>query len=281
MEGCDTAMDRERRTLIVNEIEYWRRHKLLPEQYCDFLLNLYRDPEDASFPSKQERARSIAESSPLHWLLGFGTIASICYICLHFISFPPHLQIALLLFFVTATHAASIWLRERRPLLSYLFFGMGALALLAGGAYWLHAEGVDDWAALAGYVAFCACIWIVYGLMLRIPWVHFSGWAGLLLVYALTVHRVLAPASIWTLELCWVPLSFLFGWAGWALGRRANRAGAVCLLVACIVWFAPEIYALLWPVSDFVTIQALIFGKLASLGGLAFALRKKWTEWVV
>ena len=26
---------------IVKEIEHWQRSKLLPEQYCDFLLNLY------------------------------------------------------------------------------------------------------------------------------------------------------------------------------------------------------------------------------------------------
>ncbi len=38
-----TTMDETRKQIIINEIEYWKEHHLLPEQYCDFLLALYTE----------------------------------------------------------------------------------------------------------------------------------------------------------------------------------------------------------------------------------------------
>lgn len=34
-------MEKDRKAIIVKEINYWREHQLLPVQYCDFLLALY------------------------------------------------------------------------------------------------------------------------------------------------------------------------------------------------------------------------------------------------
>jgi hypothetical protein len=37
------SMDEQRRAIIVREIEYWKRSRLLPEQYCNYLLALYTE----------------------------------------------------------------------------------------------------------------------------------------------------------------------------------------------------------------------------------------------
>ena len=36
-------MDENRKQIIIKEIGYWKNNKLLPEQYCDFLLALYTE----------------------------------------------------------------------------------------------------------------------------------------------------------------------------------------------------------------------------------------------
>ncbi|MFC4388505.1 hypothetical protein ACFOZ1_11910 [Gracilibacillus marinus] len=36
-------MDAERKKVIINEIKYWKDHRLLPTHYCDFLLALYTE----------------------------------------------------------------------------------------------------------------------------------------------------------------------------------------------------------------------------------------------
>ncbi|MDZ5712195.1 hypothetical protein [Jeotgalibacillus haloalkalitolerans] len=38
-------MDKRRKETIVNEINYWKQNKLLPDSYCDFLMNLYTSGE--------------------------------------------------------------------------------------------------------------------------------------------------------------------------------------------------------------------------------------------
>ncbi|KGP73168.1 hypothetical protein [Pontibacillus yanchengensis] len=38
-------MGNERKKVIVDEIQYWRAHQLLPKEYCDFLLALYTEGE--------------------------------------------------------------------------------------------------------------------------------------------------------------------------------------------------------------------------------------------
>ncbi|SFL81603.1 hypothetical protein SAMN04487943_104128 [Gracilibacillus orientalis] len=38
-------MDEERKQTIINEINYWKKSQLLPNQYCDFLLALYTEGE--------------------------------------------------------------------------------------------------------------------------------------------------------------------------------------------------------------------------------------------
>lgn len=42
-------MDQQRKTIIVNEIIHWKNTRMLPEQYCDYLLALYtegNEPEE-------------------------------------------------------------------------------------------------------------------------------------------------------------------------------------------------------------------------------------------
>lgn len=60
-------MNEERRQTIVKEIDYWSRSKLLPQQYCDFLLNLYVDPDQEEDPKKGKllHAESVRRSWPL------------------------------------------------------------------------------------------------------------------------------------------------------------------------------------------------------------------------
>lgn len=274
-------MERDKRSIIVNEIEQWQRSKLLPDQYCDFLLNLYRDSDQARSPTKQKRKQAIAESKPLYWMLIFGVVALLCYVSLYFNSFSPSLQIGIFIAAALTAHGVSAAFRQRKPLLSYVMFGAGAFVLLAGGAWLSQAGGIDDWGSTTFYIACCALIWIAFGLALRVPWIHLCGWAALLLVYAVAVNRLLQPESWLALQLCWVPLALLFGWVGWLSGRKAKASAAVFFIVACLVWFAPEAYALAWTRLEPAAAQLWVFGKLAALGGFAFGLRRTWSEWVV
>ncbi|WP_443130793.1 hypothetical protein [Gracilibacillus sp. D59] len=59
-------MDEERKHIIINEINYWKTHHLLPNQYCDFLLALYTEGEGT-----KENKISESRQTPYYLLLYF------------------------------------------------------------------------------------------------------------------------------------------------------------------------------------------------------------------
>ena len=38
-------MDQQRKQIIIKEIKFWKENRMLPEQYCDYLLSIYSEGE--------------------------------------------------------------------------------------------------------------------------------------------------------------------------------------------------------------------------------------------
>ncbi|WP_088007992.1 hypothetical protein [Indiicoccus explosivorum] len=48
-------MEKQRKEMILNEIQFWKEHQLLPAHYCDFLITLYQQGEAGTLhPEKAE-----------------------------------------------------------------------------------------------------------------------------------------------------------------------------------------------------------------------------------
>lgn len=274
-------MDKEKRSIIVREIEQWRRSKLLPEHYCDFLLNLYLDnPGDRQGQVMGVSSNSIKNSNWKIWFLSFAVIALITYVVIHFNSFSFPMQIMSAALFVTACYGAGMAMRRKMPAISYALAGLGSIALLGAGFYLLRLHGLDDPVLSFSYVAFCSFVWILIGVISRMGLFHFCGWIGLALVYAALLHT-LTELDLLGAQLGWLPLCAVFGWLGWLLHRVSKSTGAVLLLVSFSLWWVPEAYSLYAGLADAALLQLLFLGKLAVAAAVLFGLRKKWIEWVV
>ncbi|WP_127582680.1 hypothetical protein [Paenibacillus koleovorans] len=274
-------METEKRRLIVREIEHWRRSRLLPEQYCDFLLNLYADDS-----VERERriggvsVKTIQNSRWYIWFLIFGSISVISLLALHFNSFPLPLQMGLLACAVLGCYAYGLKVKHKNPILTFALIGIGSAALLAGGVMLLRMYGKEEAVYLVGYVAFCSLMWIAIGAGAGLRLFQFCGWLGLALVYAWLLYpKELSHTKLGT-ELSWLPLCVLFGWFGFLLQRRGRPSGIVLLLLAFVFWIAPELYGFYVLKSIDSWYQALLFLKLVGLGLVLFGTRKKWIEWV-
>ena len=81
-------MNETRKKIIIQEIKYWKKSKLLPEKYCDFLLTLYSGGEENIIPVNKKISLHI----PL-WIFTvlFFTILFVNY----FTEIPKGLQITL------------------------------------------------------------------------------------------------------------------------------------------------------------------------------------------
>lgn len=273
-------MEQDKRKLIVSEIEHWRQSRLLPEQYCDFLLNLYLEVH-------QERSKSVVglstaaikNSSPRQWFTIFSIIGFISFIAIHFTTFSFQMQTGISILFVSLLFWIGTVQREKRPVVSYFSFGAGSVLMLVSGLYLLDGKG---WSGLAAviFVGLCSFIWIFIGIAQRIALFHFCGWAVLFLIYAWVLRQNIDTFDWAGLQLSWVPLSIVLGWLGWLFQHVNKPVGAVLLCVSVLGWFAPEIYGMALTSFSFEWLQWSLMGKIILSGAGLFMTRKKWIEWV-
>jgi hypothetical protein len=268
--------------MIVKEIEHWRRNKLLPEQYCNFLLNLYlEDPSNKPKRLLGISSAAIRDSGWKGWLLAGLGIAFVTFTVLNFNSFGISLQIGLALLVLLSGYLFAFRSRDKHPLLPNAVIGAASLFLLLIGVYLMKLNDIATVSHIVSYVACCSAVWLLTGLLGRLPLFHFSGWIGLVCTYGWLLHKQLGEMSWLTLQISWLPVSVLFLWAGWLLHYKNKQVGSVLFFVGCLVWFVPEISGFILP-SDVSakTLQVSLFVKLASAVVLLFSLRKKWIEWV-
>ncbi|XEC96831.1 hypothetical protein AB6A23_10000 [Paenibacillus tarimensis] len=275
-------MDEQHRKLIVKEIQHWQRSKLLPEQYCDFLLNLYLDDPTKRPPTgiAGKAAAAIQRSKGRHWFLVFGLASLICFIALYFSLFHPLMQIAVMAAGVLVLLLLGHRLRPRNEAFGLVFVSSGMLTMLGLGLYYLKLHGISHWAWQMLFLAVCAILWIIYGIGARIPLLHLCGWIAAIMVYAMLLSRNTDRPEWYEIQLYWVPAALLFAWGSWFVGRWSKEASAVVMITAALLWFMPEIYNALLIVEP-VGLQMQIILKIAVGGILLYALRKRWIAWVV
>ncbi|CAM3435376.1 hypothetical protein [Marinicrinis lubricantis] len=275
-------MDSQKRTIILKEIEHWRRSKLLPEQYCDFLYNLYADDENEGGSTVQRSVKRIQSSGLKSWSLGFGLVGVVLLLLLNFRHFPLLAQVAISICIVIALGGYGVHLRWKKPLVSHVFIGLACVTLLLMGIIILkqHTGGQEGYLLL--YILLCSILWAVLGIVLKMPVFHFCGIISLLLFYSWILHgRIESDAPWYKIQIMWLPLSLLFIWIGWLFTTRSKKIGVVYLLAGALLWFAPEMYQTAVHAEVGNSVQISFMVKLAFSASVLFIFRKKWTEWVI
>ncbi|MBJ6363122.1 hypothetical protein ACFOQM_18015 [Paenibacillus sp. GCM10012307] len=274
-------MNQERRKVIIKEIEHWQRSKLLPDQYCNFLLNLYVDEPKDRIPSgwNGRAAAALQQASGKLWFSVMAVIALVGCIVIYFNDFHPAMQMAT----VALGTWALLWrgqkLRKRHEASGLALIGLGMMCMLGGGLYifYLYSLSSHNWELL--YLGLCALFWISYGISARIPLLHLCGWIAAIMVYALVLYKHTTAPKWYDVQLFWMPASFLYAWGSWFVKRWSKQASAILFVMAAILWFMPEIYSILL-LDNQLWIQVQLLVKMTLGSVLLFSLRKKWIAWV-
>jgi hypothetical protein len=277
-------MEDEKRRLIVKEIDHWRRSRLLPEHYCDFLMNLYlEDGKDRPKSLLGVSAESILASSWKTWVLVLVIIGIISFSALNFNSFGIAMQIGILALLVLGGYAYGFKKKnDDAPLATPLLFGIASITLLFIGLYIMKLHGLSSPNQNVGYIAFCSIIWLLGGISAKIKALQFSGWIVLLGTYGWLLVQKLREPIWWPLELSWVPLSILFIWLAWLVHHTSKEVSGSLFFIGFLALFAPEVISFLTDVqASSQAIQLSFMIKLITAGTALYVLRKKWIEWVM
>ncbi|WP_270172263.1 hypothetical protein [Paenibacillus sp. SYP-B4298] len=274
-------MDQERRKVIIKEIEHWQRNKLLPDQYCNFLLNLYLVESDKREPANWngKAAAALMHASGKLWFGVMAVAAILVAIFIYFNDLHPIAQVGIVLFGT----AVGLWLgqrlRRKHEAMGLSVIGMGMLIMLGGGLYLLKLHELGEQNGEIAYLACCALFWIVCGITLRIPLLHLCGWIAGVMVYALMLYRNSTAPMWYDVQLYWLPASFIYAWGSWFVKRWSKSVSAILFIVAALIWFMPEIYSIVL-LDDMLWVEAQLVIKMVLGGTLLFLLRKKWIAWV-
>ncbi|WP_078379669.1 hypothetical protein [Sutcliffiella halmapala] len=89
-------MNKLRKETIIHEIKYWKESRLLPENYCDYLLALYTEGEKSSEKSKPYNKNLFK----LFLAFLIPMFIPITFLVIYFTELSIDLQMVLMIFFI-------------------------------------------------------------------------------------------------------------------------------------------------------------------------------------
>jgi hypothetical protein len=169
-------MDENRKQIIIKEIGYWKNNKLLPEQYCNFLLALYTEGtgiNETNQGSKNPKNRK----KVFVWLLLIPIIVFIVY----FTELSLSLQIVFAIVFILIGIYLTFYLR-RSGLLFHIPLIISALLLLFVSVELTLTNFPKSTIILYSILMVNCFMWLIGGWKFKQIYFTLSGVLGLLLI---------------------------------------------------------------------------------------------------
>ncbi|WJY28490.1 MULTISPECIES: hypothetical protein [Sporosarcina] len=177
-------MNPQRKRIIISEIQYWKKNRLLPEHYCDFLITLYAQGESEgqeemkAETSVLEKERSPVSGRLILLLLAAGGLGAVLF----FVKSHPLAAIA-----ATCLFTAMLLVRlmtskaVRNSLLPFTYIIAAFLILGLSLKVWFsYFEG--ETMLLLGLLMLNSILWLFAGRLLKLMYFTISGSAGLLMI---------------------------------------------------------------------------------------------------
>lgn len=167
--------------IIIQEIEYWKEHKLLPEHYCDFLLALYTKGEEININKKAEQSSLASKLMLSLKVLFLILMIPFSFLVLHFTEFQVYLQLIILILISGAAFLLFVHFKRRDLIYQHLGLLVSLLLLLllsvqAGSVFF------EQSMVLNIIILFNFFFWILISRIYKIGYLMYIGILGVLLV---------------------------------------------------------------------------------------------------
>ncbi len=187
-------MSDKRREIIIAEIHYWKKSKLLPAHYCDYLLTLYTGGVE------EEKVENISEKDSLYnrtktkaWnrILLLAIVGVIITLTMFFSTKHPGITLLASTLFTLLLFSLA-WLKK--PSKAYdarpAYYTLGALMLLFTTLHLWEAFFGDTMAILIAILMTNCLVWLVIGRRKRLTYFTISGFVGLIFVVLFVLFRL-------------------------------------------------------------------------------------------
>ena len=175
-------MQDSRKQIIVNEIHYWKENRLIPEQYCDFLLALYTEG------NVQEKTDKSSKKTVLFFLLLIPSAIFLFY----FTELSLILQMVLAFIFVLVGIYCTYYLAKKGLIFQIPLICTAFIILFVSVEITL--TYTSDHIFILYMVLGANCLlWLVTGIKLKQLYLSISGVAGLLLLVVSLFKSITFP----------------------------------------------------------------------------------------
>ena len=181
-------MSNQRKQIILNELTFWKKNKLLPEHYCDFLMTLYTEgnQEDEKQIGKAKHSVKGQEKRKNKWLFIVFPLLAIVLFTLLFTLDAVWLTAMPAAILAIGTFIAAFYFAKKNGLLTSILYISAALVLFGLSVKlcltFLPGNNIALYSVLIGNSLF----WLLSGVTLKLIYFTISGALGItaILIYS-------------------------------------------------------------------------------------------------
>lgn len=177
-------MDDKRKETIVKEILYWKKSRMLPEQYCDYLLALYTEGNQLEEESKEhtKKRMNVRSFLPLAIILVF-------LISLYITEMSFRLQMALSVILMILSILITVYFAKKRMTLQIPLIGLALILLFTSVEFMSHTFPEQIGMLFTVLVMNCS-LWLLAGWRLKLVYFSISGFLGIGVLIVSLLFRI-------------------------------------------------------------------------------------------
>ncbi|GEK35361.1 hypothetical protein [Kurthia sibirica] len=181
--------DKQRKEIILKEILFWKTNKLLPEQYCDFLMHLYMGgrnltQEGEELLASQSLLQPIKPSFGKIIIAVFSVLVLLVFVAALFILGSKLVYIPLVLGVIIFTSIMYYVFKtaHNKTLTTTFAFATAALLLFSISVRLTGILFVGNQYAILGVVVANCIVWLLAGRYVKLIYFTISGVLGIVFV---------------------------------------------------------------------------------------------------
>jgi hypothetical protein len=177
-------MSNQRKQIIINEIAFWKKNKMLPEHYCDFLTSLYTEGQSEKAPLIADAKQSIIVKEKKQMQRKFFLYPIIALLALIGLNYLPFdwlaIAIGIVLGIVFAIYG--IKLAVKKHVAAPILHVSSALLLLVMSVKLATTYFAESNVAIYTVLSINSLLWVALGIWQRLIYFILAGGLGLAVV---------------------------------------------------------------------------------------------------
>ena|GEM_PF-308881 len=277
-----------KRKIIIQEIISWKKNKMLPEHYCDFLLSMYQEGINENNQSSDHMNDNLKMNNQLHSKKSLSSFSLkkilLLLICLvvivsfllvfYFIDFSKQMQISLTIFSFILTYLIAFALYKQRKPHAHLMFSFSCLILLGVLAQSISFFDIANPYHRSGFLIIGCLIWFVTGITFRIFYLQFIALFSITLISGWVTLPLLHQNFNWfILEMVWLSIAAFSYFLFFLLKAFHPKLGLNLLTHSFIFSLVPEVQILYMKSADLDIVQVVLFTKMIVLVFIFYFIR--------